>query len=419
MPYWQVALAATTTRVASTPTMHGPQSTQFTRPELGHSRHSDQPDQDPTMSPAAAAAACPAEASRLPGVVPSRFYTRRAISPAVALSSMEAAAAAPAARRLVCVTRALTAAANPEQSRQYRFLTLRRDGHVLYVTHSNPPKYTIVSQGTDELLHVAQELNDPDSRLHQPERVRVLVITGDPTSDFFIKHFDLDTLADSAASQQGHGGAQPDMAGASGRAAIPPPPVIRNPQRTALGALNNMHQLTLALESSPVITVAAMNGFGVGGGTEVALGCDFRLMADGPKVRMGLPETSVGILPGGGGVARFARMLGTAKAMDLMLHAKVIKPHEALALGLVNRLYPDGDAFLPDVKKFADDLAGRAPLALARVKAIVQQANYVDLKDSMRLESTLFGELMGSADALNAMQTGAKTGKPFTAWTGE
>jgi enoyl-CoA hydratase len=141
--------------------------------------------------------------------------------------------------------------------------------------------------------------------------VRVVVFIGGGEG-VFIRHYEVGELSASADQQTGHA-----------------------PKETT--QLHAMHRLILSLQNSAFITIAAINGNAAGGGFEFALGCDFRLAMDDDSYRLGLPETGVGIIPGAGGTQRYARLLGTAKAIDLILHGQLLAPKDALAAGLVHR----------------------------------------------------------------------------------
>src|SRR5262249_55835244 len=151
-----------------------------------------------------------------------------------------------------------------------------------------------------------------------------------------------------------------------------------------------------------VPTIAALNGNAAGGGCELALACDFRLCADGP-FRLGLPETSVGIIPGAGGTQRFARLFGTARALDLILHATLLSPTEARAAGLVQRVFPARE-FRAEVRTFAADLAARAPLALAAAKRAIRAGAELPLADGLALEQDEFERTLRSQDAAGALR---------------
>jgi enoyl-CoA hydratase len=175
--------------------------------------------------------------------------------------------------------------------------------------------------------------------------------------------------------------------------------------------LHPFHQLILRLESLPVLTVAALNGNAAGGGFELALGCDFRLLANG-SYRVGLPETSVGIIPGAGGTQRMARLLGTARALDLVLHARLLAPDEALGLGLVHRLL-DSSRFRAEVDEFVRDLAARAPIALIAAKQAIRRGSEVTLEQGLAIEQQCFERTMRSRDAAGAMRAMLE-GRPYS-----
>jgi len=273
----------------------------------------------------------------------------------------------------------------------YRYLDVTRDGHVVTCTLSNPPHHTLTAGSVLELFEV---LNDVEA----DTSVRALVFTG-ASEDVFIAHYEVGELSDTA-ERSIEGGATAASSEAS------------EPERS------DMHQLCLRLERMSAITIAAMNGKAAGGGFELSLACDFRLLADG-RYRVGLPETSIGIIPGAGGTQRYARLLGTARALDLILHAKLLTPAEALELGLVHRLYPP-DRFRVEAEAFAEDIASRAPIALAAAKQAIQQGSQLPLDESLLLEQRCFERTMRSKDAAGAMRAylgGA--GKTPYEWQGE
>jgi enoyl-CoA hydratase len=272
-------------------------------------------------------------------------------------------------------------------------ISVQREGAIWTCTLSNPPTHTLTAQGVAALHGLVDEIERGD-----PPRVLVFTGGGDGV---FIAHYEVGELA---------AGAEQNVQ----RAAKASP--SESPGAPEEGVkLHAFHQLILRLESLPLITVAAMNGNAAGGGLELALGCDFRLLADG-HYRVGLPETSVGIIPGAGGTQRFARLLGTARALDLILHAKLLTPDEALELGLVHRLLPE-DRFDDEVDAFARDLAARAPLALVAAKRAILQGSQVPLEQGLAEEQRCFETTMRSRDAAGAMRAMLE-GRAYE-WKGE
>jgi enoyl-CoA hydratase len=260
-----------------------------------------------------------------------------------------------------------------------------REGGVVTLVHANPPRHTLTAAGVRE-LHQRLDALERDASL------RVLVLTGGGAG-VFIAHYEVGELA---AAAEG-----------SSRSAAPAEAAPRR--------LHPFHELCLRLERLPAITVAALNGSAAGGGLELALACDFRLLADGP-FRVGLPETSVGIIPGAGGTQRMTRLLGTARALDLILHATLLVPAEAEAVGLVHRVVPAA-SFAAEVRAFAADLAGRAPIALAAAKRAIRGGAELPLAGGLALEQEQFERTMRSQDAAGAMRAFLR-GERFT-WKGE
>ena len=135
--------------------------------------------------------------------------------------------------------------------------------------------------------------------------------------------------------------------------------------------------------SKPVI--AAINGFAMGGGLELALSCHFRIMVDDPKATIGLTELNLGIIPGWGGTQRLTRVVGKAKALDMMLFSKRIDAREALAIGLINQISTK-DKLMADALAFADVLAKRPPLAVGAVLKAVSAFDYSGLEAGLKAE---------------------------------
>jgi enoyl-CoA hydratase len=126
-----------------------------------------------------------------------------------------------------------------------------------------------------------------------------------------------------------------------------------------------------ALEQLPVPVIAALNGVALGGGAEIALACDIRIMDE--TARIGFPEVKLGIFPGSGGIFRLPRLVGLAKAYELLYTGELIDAHEAHRIGLVNRVAPAGQAFAAALA-LAQTLAGRPALALSLIRAGVRDS---------------------------------------------
>lgn len=154
-------------------------------------------------------------------------------------------------------------------------------------------------------------------------------------------------------------------------------------------------------EELPVPVIAAVNGFALGGGMELALACD--LIIASATAKFGQPEINLGIIPGFGGTQRLARRIGIAAARLMIYSGDAIGAGEALRLGLVNRVVNPGD-LMPEVQKLAAALAGKAPVALQQAKAAINVGADVDLQDGCRYEAEAFAVTFGSEDRLEGMR---------------
>lgn len=146
---------------------------------------------------------------------------------------------------------------------------------------------------------------------------------------------------------------------------------------------NHRAQLLLdRLSDLPQPVIAALSGDTMGFGYELALACDFRIAQRG-DFRIGLPEVRMGILPGAGGTQRLLRLVGTSRALDLIMRARVLTPDEALTLGLVNQVADDARAAAMDL---AREFASLPPVAVAMAKSVIYGGGDLDLKSAQRLE---------------------------------
>lgn len=152
--------------------------------------------------------------------------------------------------------------------------------------------------------------------------------------------------------------------------------------------------------NKPVI--AAINGYALGGGCELALACHFRIIADGARTVMGCPEVNLGITPGWGGIQRLPRVVGKSKALDMILFSKRLAPQEALAIGLVERVVPAAD-LMKEALAFAVLLTKRPPLAVQAVLEGMHVGLEKGLHEGLRVDREWSGKLAGSKDAMEGM----------------
>jgi len=251
-------------------------------------------------------------------------------------------------------------------------LRIEDRGHYMICYLSNPPSHTLNSSGVQEIHKFLDIIEKKDD-------LRVLAFTGEG-ENVFIRHYEVGELADSAEKN-----------------------IESNKETGDPKELHAFHRMLLRLRELDAIVVAGINGNTAGGGCEFSLGCDLRVMADGDFL-IGLPETSVGILPGGGGTQRLSRLIGSSRALDLILHAKLLKPLEAHNLGIINKLLTE-KKFKEELDEYCEDLANRAPIALSQVKKIIHQGLEMSLEDSLLLEQKAFDVTMNSKDAARAMRS--------------
>lgn len=160
-----------------------------------------------------------------------------------------------------------------------------------------------------------------------------------------------------------------------------------------------------ALERSDCVFVAFLNGAALGGGLELALACDLRVMA--PEAELGLPEVTLGILPGAGGTQRLPRLVGPGPAKDLVLTGRRVGPAEALALGLVHRLGDEAAALA-----LAEGIARGAPLALAGAKHAIDEGLGLGLDAALALERQRYEAVLASDDRLEGLRAFAERRPP-------
>jgi len=164
------------------------------------------------------------------------------------------------------------------------------------------------------------------------------------------------------------------------------------------------------LDRSPKPVIAAINGVAFGGGLELALLCDLRVAA--PHAELALPETILAIIPGAGGTQRLPRVLGEARAKEMILLGRRLGAAEALAWGLVNRVSPEGTSVLDDTLAWIDPIANGAPIAQAAALRAIEDAYDVPLELGLELERVRYDETLRSEDRLEALRAFAEKRKP-------
>jgi enoyl-CoA hydratase len=168
------------------------------------------------------------------------------------------------------------------------------------------------------------------------------------------------------------------------------------------------HALGALIEAAPFPVIAAVNGFALGGGCELALACDFILAADNAK--LGQPEVNLGIIPGFGGTQRLVRRVGAARARELIYTGDMINAEQALAIGLVNTVVPGAELLLR-ARDVALKIASRGPVAVAAAKRVMLRGESLDMVSACELEVQAFSALFGSEDQKIGMKAFVEKGK--------
>jgi len=185
--------------------------------------------------------------------------------------------------------------------------------------------------------------------------------------------------------------------------------------RTRAMTILHMHEVLRKIEHTPKIFIAAIGGHCLGGGLEIALAADFRFAAEG-EYRIGVPEVTLGLLPGNGGTQRLPRLIGRQKAMELLLTGKPLDPRTAASLGIVDRLLP-ADQLLPEAVGFAGSLASGPRLAIGEIKLAAKEGVEMSLESALGLERGGIFRLFETADAKEGMTAFSEKRKPT--WSGQ
>ena len=236
-------------------------------------------------------------------------------------------------------------------------LTIERDGAVAVLTVTRPAVLNALNNET------IAELENAVRALTADDGVRVVVLTG-AGDKAFIAGADIRELA------------------------------VLNPV-TAQALAERGHALCRAVERMGKPVIAAINGYALGGGCELAMACTLRLAAETAK--LGQPEIGLGLLPGYGGTQRLPRLVGAGRALEIMLTGSPIDAQEAWRIGLVNRVLPR-DELLPQTMELARTIAAQAPISVRCILAAVREGMGMTLADGCAHEAGLFGLAAATSD---------------------
>jgi enoyl-CoA hydratase len=240
----------------------------------------------------------------------------------------------------------------------YKHLLIDREENVAVLTINRPDKYNALNE------EVMAEISSAMDELAADDAVRAVIVTG-AGEKAFVSGADIGALQQLNTSEDGSAYSQ------------------------------RGHAVMNKVEELPKPVIAALNGYALGGGLELAMACDIRLAAD--SARMGQPEAGLGLSPGYGGTQRLPRLVGKGMAKLLILTGDMIDAQEALRIGLVQKVVPRGE-LLSEAKALATKMAAMPPLSLAACKKAINLGLEVDLKGGLSIEAAEFGNLCITED---------------------
>lgn len=252
----------------------------------------------------------------------------------------------------------------------YKNLTIDIADKIAVVSLNNPPSNSLK-------MELLTELDQWLDEFHSSPEVKVMVLTG--AGKTFASGADITEI-----SKLESGG-----------------------QAQAMSAAGQ--KIFLKLEQGPKPVIAAVNGFCLGGGLELAMSCHIRIASD--RALMGLPEITLGIIPGFGGTQRLPRLAGTGKAIQMILTGDPVRSDEALAIGLVNAVVPK-DQLIEEAKNLAKKIATKSGGSVQQALQAVTQGIQTDIRNAMDIESACFGKLYGSAGMKEGLSAYLEKRKP-------
>ena len=244
----------------------------------------------------------------------------------------------------------------------YKYLCISTENQICTLKITNPSQLNALNSS------LLKELDEAVGEIETNPDIRVLVITGDGRS--FVAGADISEMAELDSI-------------AAGEFAFRGASVFRK------------------IELLPIPVIAAINGFALGGGCELALSCDIRIASE--NVKIGQPEVSLGITPGFSGTVRLGRIVGVAKAKELIYTGKVIDSNEALSIGLLNKVYA-AETLMDEVYKMAEKIAGNAPIAVRNAKRSINDSIDLSADEAIKNEMRLFASCFNSEDQKDGMK---------------
>lgn len=250
----------------------------------------------------------------------------------------------------------------------YKNLKIEKDGATTVLTISRPGALNALNSETIE------ELTEALTEIEADDETKVLILTGGPDK----KDNPFKSFVAGADIKEMEGFTAPEARAFGIRASVP------------FFKLMNMRQ----------VTIAAVNGFALGGGCEIAMACDIRIASD--NAIFGQPETGLGIIPGFGGTQRLARLVGMGRAKEMIFTASNIDAEEAYRIGLVNHVVPK-EELMDTAKKMASKIEKNAPYAVSIAKAAINNGYDMDIRNAVEMEANLFGVVNDTHDKKEGM----------------
>ena len=242
----------------------------------------------------------------------------------------------------------------------YNFLKIEKEGEISILKISAPKSLNALNST------ILKELGDFVDNIDKT--TRVLIITGDGEKSF---------VAGADISEMAH---------------------LNEQQGYEFGKLGA--QVFRHIETLPIPVIAAINGFALGGGCELAMSCDIRIASN--KAKFGQPEVGLGIIPGFSGTYRLAKLIGQGYAKEMIYTGKVIRADEALRIGLVNAIY-EPEELMPAALEMAHKMVAMAPVAVSLAKQSINENYDLDADASIELENQLFGKCFATKDQKEGM----------------
>ncbi len=271
---------------------------------------------------------------------------------------------------------------------EFKHLLLIRQDRVLTVRLSNPPLNFLTSAMMAELDALLRELEGDGD-------IGAVILTG-ALPNVFLTHFDVDDLKAAA-----NGMAMPLTPGVTNLALRTESTLshlpgarrlVNHTPAAGVAQMNLFHEVTARMRSLDKVFIAAINGRAMGGGSELALACDLRLMVDGgleTGQMIGQPEIFIGLIPGGGGTQMLTRSIGVARALELCLDGKLLSPRQAHELGLVNQIVA-AERLMDEALALAQRMARRPASAVRAIKHLIYQCASLSFNQGMAAEKAEF-----------------------------